>query len=362
MKNSEKETQKKTEEEFRKIEKTRRAQDIIGKELQNIDASIKNFGGGDFNRAGSPEQSRQTKFAFNDEKKEVASVAKIEGISLGKGKAKKPSGLTDLFQAKNAQKAQENTRTIDEEPVAHNVLAEDMLITLEEKLSGHINHEGEFTKFELKGVLYLNVNNPALKSFQVHTTGQQSKALQMKLPPSFDKNLWAKGVLALKDKIAPLQPKMNVETLKYSTSFNNLDEAVPFGCSFWFSGAEFSAEIKFNENQQLFESLDNIELHFPKINSSTKFNVQDIEESTYELFESYLVWKIQGLGPNKPNASLIVSFASDMDESRLLPAEVHIESNSVVCELDVRDVRNQANESVKFDFKKRVVAKDLVIS
>lgn len=364
MKNREKETQKKTEEEFRKIEKTRRAQEIISKELNSIDQSIKSFTGvKDFKEVISPEiTSKQSKFSFGDEKKEVASVAKIEGIKLGKAKGKKTTGLGDLFEnPTQKQKVQESSKIIEEE-IVHNVLADDIYITLEEKLSGHINPDGEFTKFELKGALLLFINNLNLKSFYIQTGGQQSKSIQMKIPPSFDKNLWSKGILALKDKIAPLQPKTSVETVKYSTSFNNLEEVVPFAFSLWFSGTEFSCEVKFNENQQLFESVDNIELHFSKVNAGTKFNVQDIEDSTWELFESYLVWKIPVLNSEKASASLILNFPRDMDESKILPIDVRLDSKHVISDLNIQNVKNQASETVKFNFRKHIVAKDLIIS
>lgn len=367
MKNREKETQKKTEEEFRKIEKTRKAQEIISKELQSIDASIKNFtGSGDFKEVTSPETGfKATRFAFGEEKKEqVASVSKIEGISLGKAKPKKTTGLTDLFQKpKQAMQVQEPSRSLaDDEMPVHNVLTEEIALTLEEKLSGSINSEGEFVKFELKGVLMIQINNPNLKNFHIQTSGYQNKSIQMKIPPSFDKNLWAKGVLALKDKIAPLQPHTPVETIKYAVNFSNMEEVVPFSFSFWFSGAEFSAEIKLNENQQLFDSMENVELHFAKLNTGTKFQVQDIEDSTWELLDGYFVWKVPALTADKPSASVILNFLKEMDESKILPAEVHLDCKHVLSELGVVAVKNQANENVKFEFKKRMVAKDLTIS
>lgn len=366
MKNREKEAQKKTEEEFRKIEKTRRAQDIIGKELQTIDASIKSYTGvNDFKEVISPDmQIKNNNFAFGDEKKEkVSSVAKIEGISLGKPKTKKTSGLTDLFEKPaRKEKIQETPKTIEEEEKVYNVLAEDMLLSLEEKLNGHINADGEFTKLELKGVLYLYINNPNLNYFQIQTNCNQIKSIPMKIPPSFDKKLWSKGILVLKEKIAPLQPNIYIETVKYGINFSNLEEVVPFNFSFWFSGQEFSAEIKFNENQQLFEAVDNIELQFSKITADTKFNVQDIEDSSWELISNQFVWKIPTLNAETSSASLILNFPNEMDESTLLPAEVKLDSPHIVSNLQIQNVKKQDSDDAKYEFRKRLIAKDLTIS
>lgn len=41
-----------------------------------------------------------------------------------------------------------------------------------------------------------------------------------------------------------------------------MEKIVPFNFTFWFSGTEFSSQIEFNSEQELYESVENIELHF----------------------------------------------------------------------------------------------------
>lgn len=47
-----------------------------------------------------------------------------------------------------------------EQPLAVNPLLENVLIEVEEKVSCQLNRDGELNKFEVKGIIYITVNDP----------------------------------------------------------------------------------------------------------------------------------------------------------------------------------------------------------
>ena len=369
LKNREDETRKKNELEIRKIEKSKKIQKLISNEMTAIDQSIKEFERDMGLVSKDDTADKQIYVGFDNSRQKATETTKITGMKtmkLGSTNKKKSSNLTGLFSNKTENRKVSDKQAQEEpeyeEAEEHNPLSEELLLNLEERLQGKINTEGEFTKLELKGILYLYLVNQNLSRFYITTENHKQKGLSVKVPPSFDKKLWAKGILALKDKSGPLQPKTQIETLKYSVNFSNIEETCPFSFSFWFSGNEFSCELKFNEDQTLFKRLQNIEVRFEKVHSSTVgFRVQDIEESEWHADNGYLVWKIPLLDEETCSASFIVNFNGTVDEETVFPAEVHLNSDSTIYDINMTEVTNQEQNEVKYEYTKKLVARDLII-
>jgi hypothetical protein len=47
-----------------------------------------------------------------------------------------------------------------EEPAAFNPLLENVMVEIEEKVNCQLNRDGELNKFEVKGIIYITVNDP----------------------------------------------------------------------------------------------------------------------------------------------------------------------------------------------------------
>lgn len=85
-----------------------------------------------------------------------------KGMQLGKPK-KQTELMKDLQkEGKLFVKQEEETKKIEssaaQQPV--NPLLENLIVEVEEKVSCSLNRDGELGKFEVKGIIYITVNDP----------------------------------------------------------------------------------------------------------------------------------------------------------------------------------------------------------
>ena len=65
-----------------------------------------------------------------------------------------------LFSAKPQDAFPSQVEEVKAEVPAFNPLLENVLIEVEEKVSCNVNRDGEVSKFEVKGIIYITVNDP----------------------------------------------------------------------------------------------------------------------------------------------------------------------------------------------------------
>lgn len=76
-----------------------------------------------------------------------------------------------------------------------------VLITVNEKVSAHINHEGGIVASEVKGDLNLRINNAELARSKILLLVDESLSTQYKTHPNVDKALFtSQGIISLKDR------------------------------------------------------------------------------------------------------------------------------------------------------------------
>ena len=365
MDQREKEQKKKTEAEFRKLEKSKKIQSIIDKELLSIDKSLKDFSKN--NNIGVVEEEGIDDFLEKKKKtreyKDLVvnkKVTKMKGMKLG-GKKKKKN-LSNMFGFKKKEKKEEKKEIEEIEEKEYNPLSEEIVLTINEKISGKINSEGEYTFFELKGILYILIKNPKLARFDIITTKTVQKHLNLKLPPNFDKRNWKKNILSLKKKASSLQKNVLIETLKYNLNYTDLDNTIPFNISFWFSGKEFSSEIEFNEEQNFFKEIKNLKIIFKKLNSDFGYKIKDSENSEILQNDDMMIWSTNLLNLENLSSSLILNFENEILEKNIFPAEIEIEADNVLFDFDVTKIVEDGGREVKFEVKRVLTAKDFVIN
>lgn len=364
MDQREKEQKKKTEAEFRKLEKSKKIQSIIDKELISIDKSLKDFSIN--NIIDKEDVNRIDDFLEKKVNRDLVvnkRAPKMKGIKLG-GQKKKKTNLTNMFDFKSIQKKQEKEEEEEktEKKSDYNPLSEEIILTVNEKISGKITSEGEYSFFELKGTFFIYVKNPNLERFDITVKKKDKKYLNLKLPPNFDKKLWKKDILSLKKKASSLQKNTLIETLKYTLNYTDLENTVPFNISFWFSGKEFSSEIEFNEDQNIFSEIKNIKIIFKKLQSSDQYKIKDTENSTILQNTDSMQWITNLLNIENSSSSLILNFEEDIKEEELFPAIISIECDDVLLNLEVLKVQDESGRDVKFEFKKVLTAKDFIIN
>ncbi len=80
-----------------------------------------------------------------------------------------------------------------EQPLAVNPLLENVLIEVEEKVSCQLNRDGELNKFEVKGIIYITVNDPKRNNPAAQLQFNSVKGFTFKPHPELDKQQWNKG-------------------------------------------------------------------------------------------------------------------------------------------------------------------------
>jgi hypothetical protein len=365
----EKEAMRKAEEEVKRIERTKKVQDMVEKELKQIDKSIRDYSGKIPNVDDTPKESTTRKVSDNAHSSEFTNTTQTgparKGIQLGKKPEKKAPILGSKPSNTKPSGGNETGREdmVEEvEHVAFNPLNEEIRIVVDEKISGEIGISSSYTRFELKGTIGLFVENPDLNYFNINTNNVSGlKHLSMKLPPNFDRTVWNKGILAPKSKNTSLPKRTLVETVKYALTFNSFDEAVPFNISIWLAGPQVQLEIEFNENQNYFKGFQNLAIHFRKLYGHD-FSVSEADNSSYNMDNRYLVWSIPQLDSNTPSASIIIDFESKVSEDEVFPADIELMSNSPVLDLKVHSVVTEEGREVKFALGRMLSAKDFHIA
>lgn len=119
-----------------------------------------------------------------------AQTRKAPGKGMQLGKPKKQNELMkDLQKEKLFSKPQEAfTEEVKAEPVMTvNPLLENVVIEVEEKVNCSLNRDGEISKFEIKGIIYITVNDPKKNNPAAQLSFQTVKGFTFKPHPELDK-------------------------------------------------------------------------------------------------------------------------------------------------------------------------------
>lgn len=119
-----------------------------------------------------------------------------------------------------------------------------------------MDSEGKINSFDIKGSLGFKIMNPAVKCISIKTK-TDSKDVQLRVPPQFDKKKWAEqSIIIPKDLSQSFKPKAEISVLKYKYSETGKDRS-PFLIQFWHSPGKISVELEYNTSQTWIQSLDN---------------------------------------------------------------------------------------------------------
>ena len=115
------------------------------------------------------------------------------------GKPKKQTELMKdlqkekLFNRPQEVFAEETKSEQVEQPIAVNPLLENLMIEVEEKVNCSLNRDGELNKFEVKGIIYITVNDPKKNNPAAQLSFQSVKGFTFKPHPELDKQQWNKA-------------------------------------------------------------------------------------------------------------------------------------------------------------------------
>lgn len=112
--------------------------------------------------------------------------------------------------------------------MALNPLAENVVMEIEEKVSCQVNKDGEMDKFEVKGIIYLTLNDPKKNNPLVQLSYKGVKGFTFKPHPELDKQQWNKQkVICAADKDSGFPVQTRLDAVRYTYRSKD-DQDMPF--------------------------------------------------------------------------------------------------------------------------------------
>eukprot|EP00831_Metopus_contortus_P005011 TRINITY_DN1187_c0_g1_i2.p1 TRINITY_DN1187_c0_g1~~TRINITY_DN1187_c0_g1_i2.p1 ORF type:complete len:354 (+),score=79.75 TRINITY_DN1187_c0_g1_i2:91-1152(+) len=259
--------------------------------------------------------------SYSSSASDVKSVEKVDQPSRVKRVGKGMRLGKELKPEKVKEKAAPIAKLVEEEKKAPvNPLLEAISITIDEKIVAMISKEGDVGKFEIKGEIYLYVNDETKANTEVHLAINETKGVAIKPHPELNRSLWnSQHVLASKSKSGKFPTNLKLEALKYKYSTSSQSD-IPFTLTVWSSEGSITLEIEFNEENPKFTYLENLRILIPV--GPKKPQVLKIEESEANFLdkERKLEWLIPRLDSSKSAANM--EFKTSADPETLYPFEV----------------------------------------
>lgn len=98
-----------------------------------------------------------------------------------------------------------------------NPLLENVLVEVEERVSCSLNRDGEVARFEVKGIIYLTVNDPKRNNPAAQLSFQPVKGFTFKPHPELDKQRWNKQkVICAADAESGFPAQTRLDAVRYN--------------------------------------------------------------------------------------------------------------------------------------------------
>ncbi|KAI3659637.1 hypothetical protein MP638_004372 [Amoeboaphelidium occidentale] len=291
-------------------------------------------------------QTKAFNSSLDQQRNSVTAAPSIgKGLQLG-GKPK----VSDLLAAVNVE---EGIRDIDlnsslgassvasNNASAANVASaaptEGIAVTFEEKMSAEVNRDGGINNLEVKGDMFVQINDPSKSKVQFQLESWEDSALQFKTNPHVDKNNWQTSkIISTKDKNTAFPVNQSIPVLKWR--YVTKDESMaPFSINFWPSVSGRGTVDCSVEYEILSEKLElqNVVLSIPLGSSSVVPKVNHVDgEYTVNPGTKSLEWKIPLMDASNSSGTLEFSIPGDND-SVLFPVLVSFTSSKPYIEIKV---------------------------
>ena len=307
---------------------------------------------------------KDDKFVLPDMQEEAergpSKSSTIEGKkTLKLGTQKKKAAIKDSKEDESVQKEGESkgketkfSEKADNIP-SFNPLNAAVKFSVNEKIFCKLNKEGQLTQFEVKGEVIFAIQDPSIKQIAVLVDSQQKSKLGIKVPPNFNKKMWAEdSVLIPRDEKTIFQPRMTVPALKYGFA-KDKGSFCPVVLSIWLSESALAVECEFNSDQSWLSSVSNMVIKIPNPGRS---KIADAVNSSATANGDYIEWSIPKLGQGgQPDASVNIEFANEVAEDEVYPWSINFTPANPYGDIDIANVKNLDNdEDVKFEVDREV--------
>eukprot|EP00831_Metopus_contortus_P071190 TRINITY_DN65075_c0_g1_i1.p1 TRINITY_DN65075_c0_g1~~TRINITY_DN65075_c0_g1_i1.p1 ORF type:complete len:303 (+),score=65.71 TRINITY_DN65075_c0_g1_i1:123-1031(+) len=211
-----------------------------------------------------------------------------------------------------------------------NPLLEAIDISIEEQVIGVISKDGDLGKLEVRGSVFLTINDPNKADAKIQMAFNCPKGMTLKPHIELDRGVWNSHKILTPAKASKgFSSHTRFESLKYRYLVPSSND-LPFTFTLW-----SSKESKTTTSVSL-EIEYNIQSAFPSFESLIV---------TIPLAEP-LVWKIPLLDSSNPTAN--IKFTTPSEIFSLFPFEVRFSNNYSIAGLKVIEVTDKSNQPIPY--------------
>ena len=265
------------------------------------------------------------------------------------GKPKKQTELMKDLQKEGklfAKPAEEEVKV--ETAAVVNPLLENVMVEVEEKVSCALNRDGELNKLEVKGIIYLTVNDPKKNNPAAQLAFTPVKGFTFKPHPELDKQLWNKSkVICAADQEQGFPAQTRLDAIRYN--YRSKDEAdMPFTLNVFNSKKQnktvVTLELEANQNCSLnFQKLERVTVALNMGDNAVDIEVQKAAGASVEQDEAQnqLLWHVANV---TEAGSAVLQFASQaLRFDDLFPIDIRFDETYSLIGLGVQHVGNAAS-------------------
>ncbi|CCI47024.1 unnamed protein product [Albugo candida] len=292
--------------------------------------------------------------ASNRVEQERSNAAKSLGMKLGGSGSKSGKSFLDAMAAEDDLKAvPQMSAPVDAVAVPQPQVAvskDPVGIVVEEKIAVQLTREGNMEQLEIKGSLFVTVNDPASGRCRLRLRALPSSEITVQTHPKVDKKLFDQdSILGLKDSSKSF-PSSRVGVLRWS--FKTQDESyLPLNITCWpeeESGGKINVSMEYSMERPEMK-LENVDILIP-LGSSEGPQIAHIDgQYRHKPSDGALLWHLDCIDSSNSSGTLEFSIhGSNMDG--FFPVTVSFFSRNVYCDVDVEAVFHADEHSSKIDF------------
>uniref|UniRef100_K3WED7 Coatomer subunit delta n=1 Tax=Globisporangium ultimum (strain ATCC 200006 / CBS 805.95 / DAOM BR144) TaxID=431595 RepID=K3WED7_GLOUD len=282
-------------------------------------------------------------------------VSKAAGMKLGGG-SKTGKSFLDAMAAEDDLKelppmssqvqtvpTPEPTATVSHDPIG---------TVVEEKITVSLNRDGSIEQLEVKGNLYVSVNDPASGCCRLKLRSSGANGISFQTHPKVDKKLFdQQSILGLKDGSKPF-PATRVAVLRWSLKTQD-ESFLPLNITCWpdkEGNDKLNVTIEYEMQRDMV--LDNVNILVP-LGSHDAPHVASIDGVyQHNSAEEKLLWHQDRIDSSNGSGSMEFSIRGH-DLDAFFPIQVSFFSRSVYSDVDIESVFNiEDNSPISYGFEK----------
>jgi hypothetical protein len=244
------------------------------------------------------------------------------------------------------------------------IAREGVHVTLEEKVRAEVNHEGGPAKIDIKGEMFLTINEGGNGNIRVKLNKDRASESQFatKLHPNIDKKPFSEqSLLGLKNTKRAFPTGTPLKILTWRLQNSDDESVLPLTISSWPNasndGVSVSVEYELTRKDMELQNLVII-IPIPQQDRGVNVNVETIEHGSYKFDQknSELIWTLDDIDTDSHASGSLEFTVPSGDESGFFPINVQFTSRQTLSQIRVDDVITvEGNDRVKYSLDQKLV-------